>query len=238
LDRRVVVCPSRPTVIDPVLSHPAARTQVGTTQSTRKMRMTGGTIRHPNGCLFIAPPWCAQVISEPSVTFRQNRVESSGCNYYFTPPARERSRRMAGLPASGGPALMKDHRSNQSRLPDPHCKRMARPIRAIPRRIFASGSVMDAPVAITPTIIPPIKINHRIMRSPPHISRMGCRPTFLTIKLNAYSAPFQIHWNIYEIGPLSRGGSHKFVRETHRCMNTTFLHVWSGRGTPKNTSWN
>ena len=101
----------------------------------------------------------------------------------------------------------KDRRSNQSRLPDPHCKRMTTPISARPRSIFASGSVMDVPVARTPTITPAIEINHRIMRSPPHISRLGCRPTSRTSILNANFAPLHNHWKIYGIGTLSPVGA-------------------------------
>ena len=43
-----------------------------------------------------------------------------------------------------------------------------------------------------------------------------------------------IYWNIYGIGPLSRGGSDEPVREIQRCTNTTFIHVSSGRETTKN----
>ena len=98
-------------------------------------------------------------------------------------------------------------------LPDPHCKCMATPKRTNPRRSFAFGSVIAVPAAITPPITPTIEINHMIMRSPPHISRLGCRHAFRTRKLNAYFEPLQIHRNIYEIGPLTRSGRYKIVRE-------------------------
>ena len=45
-------------------------------------------------------------------------------------------------------------------------------------RSFAFGSVMDVPVAITPTVTPTIKINHRIMRSPPY-QQVGLPTHFL-----------------------------------------------------------
>ena len=100
---------------------------------------------------------------------------------------------------------------------------MATPIIDIPRSIIASESGMDVPVAITPTTTPTIENNHRIIRSPPKSAGWVAGPFFRMSKLDANFAPLQIHWNIYGIGPLSRGGSHKIVREAQHCTNATFL---------------
>ena len=105
---------------------------------------------------------------------------------------------------------------------------MATPISDIPRSVNASESETDVPTAITPTITPTIENNHRIMRIHSHTSRLGCRPPAQTSKFYANFAPLQIHWNIYGICPLSRGGRHKNVRERQHCTNTKFMHVSCG----------
>ena len=141
-------------------------------------------------------------------------------------PAKARAATGDGIPPrqGGWRTGRKDRRSNQSRLPDPHCKRMTTPISANPRRIFASGSVMDVPVEITPTITPAIEINHRIMRSPPpHFSRLGCRPTIRTSTLNANFAPLHIHWNILEY---IRNRSAFPRRERRTCKGNTTLYEY------------
>lgn len=63
--------------------------------------------------------------------------------------------------------------SNQSRMPFPRRKRMATPISDIPISNNASESEMDFLEAKTPTITPAIENIHRIMRSPPHVRRLG-----------------------------------------------------------------
>ena len=100
----------------------------------------------------------------------------------------------------------------------PRRKQMATPISDIPISIIASASEMAVPVAITPTVTPTRENNHRIIRSPPY-QQVGLTIPCPNEQIYAIFAPMQIHWNIYEIGPMSRGGRHINVREAHHCTD-------------------
>ena len=99
-------------------------------------------------------------------------------------------------------------------------KPMAIPMSDIPMSNNASESEMGVPTARTPTITPTIENNNRIMRSSIHISKLGYRHVSGQVS-KLYENSHRCEWNAYGIGPLSRGGCDKIVRETQRSTNTT-----------------